>query len=429
MCRVVAARLAALFPVLVAGCLAPSAEPAPEEVRAVGDQIAYVGQDDQVYLARADGSARRQVSREIAGLSAAAGWAFRWPTYSPDGRRLAFAAYRERQGRVQRAAIVAADLRAETAAALLESSDLAPIYLYWAPDSRRLSALVQRAQELELLLLDAARPGHSQLLAQGNPLYWSWAPHSRALAVHLGGDARVSGVAWHGLLHLDSDGAREERFSDRPGGYRAPAWSSDGAYLAYVALVGGVPILSVRDREGQVTRLTPSNTDLAFAWAPGSDRLAYASTVSAGAQIYQGVEVARADGSQRRRLTADTLAAFFWAPDGTRLAYVGVDPAERALYWAVVGLDGKEPRRLPGFIPSDDFAFQLPFFDQYAQSIQLWSPDGRRLVYAAERQDQRANGSTMADQVHLLELEPEPRDSVLAPGRAAVWAPRAAGGP
>src|SRR5439155_26899271 len=54
-------------------------------------QIAYVASDDHIYISEADGSNPRQVSRQVGGLSSTQGWSYRWPTYSPDGKRLAFA--------------------------------------------------------------------------------------------------------------------------------------------------------------------------------------------------------------------------------------------------------------------------------------------------------------------------------------------------
>ena len=45
------------------------------------------------------------------------------------------------------------------------------------------------------------------------------------------------------------------------------------------------------------------------------------------------------------------------------------------------------------FVPSSDFGFQLPFFDQYAQSTSIWSADSKRLVYGADSGADRTNGS------------------------------------
>src|SRR5919198_4007837 len=140
-------------------------------------EIAYVGQDDQVYVSQPDGSASRLVSRPHVGLTPESGWTFRWPTYSPDGRRLAFAGYLPRGRQPARAAVLTADLDPPGAGAraLLASTQLAPIYLYWAPDSRRLTVLVQHGNtpSLELLLLDPDRDAPSPLV-RGQPLYWAW---------------------------------------------------------------------------------------------------------------------------------------------------------------------------------------------------------------------------------------------------------------
>src|SRR2546423_1415748 len=64
------------------------------------EQIAYVGSDGHVHVAEADGSGARSLSESVAGLSGGPGWLFRWPTYSPDGRRLAFGGYRTEAGQM-----------------------------------------------------------------------------------------------------------------------------------------------------------------------------------------------------------------------------------------------------------------------------------------------------------------------------------------
>lgn len=388
-------------------------------------EIAYVGADDLVYVAAVDGSRTREVTGFARELSSDERWLFRWPTFSPDGSALAFAGYREREHRLERATVVVADLRAETGSALRHSPEASPIYLYWAPDSQHLTVLMQRARQLELLLFDTVGPRAPTLLTHGNPLYWAWAPDGRTLAVHVGGDARTNPEAWHGFLHLHAGAVREERFADPPGGYRAPAWANDGDRLAYVGLVGGVPTLSVRDSAGAVTRLAHTSGELAFSWSPATGVLAFTASPSPGARVYQGIEVARADGMGRRSVTDESLAAFFWSPDGGKLAYVGADPSARGLAWAIAHSNGREPRHLDTFVPSDDFAFQLSFFDQYARSIRVWSPDSLHLVYAAKRGDERRNGSSVVDQIRVLNVEGEPRSKTLAPGKAAAWSPAA----
>jgi TolB protein len=306
---------------------------------------------------------------------------------------------------------------------MLESSELTPIYLYWSPDNRHLSVLLQRAQTLELHLLDAAGQEQPRQLLVGQPLYWSWAPDGQTLAVHLGDSSSAGDPGWVGLLHLDQGGAREERFGDTPGQFRAPAWSPDGRALAYAALGGGVSLLTVRDASGSTVRLASGATDVAFSWAPTDGWLAFAFGSSTTPGVYQGLEIVRADGTERRRLSQDLLLAFAWSPDGQRLALVTLDRSAQALSWSVVGLDGKS-RVLASFVPTSDFAFQLPFFDQYAQSSSVWSADGRKLVYGAQGGGERSNGSAVGERLMVLDADGQVAPSMLARGSVGVWSPR-----
>ena len=414
-----------LFTVGTAGCgmlgqpQAQGASP-PRSV----PQIGYIGADDQVYVSDTDGSAARQLTAQVSGLSNDQGWTFRWPTYSPDGRRLAFAGYRTQSGALLSSAVLSADTSQSNSSVVLESTDLAPIYLYWSPDSRHLTALLQRGSSLELHLLDSAGQEAPRRLLVGQPLYWSWASDGKTLAVHVGSDPRSSDT-WVGLLHVTDASIQEERFPDAPGGFRAPAWAPGAAAdrLAYVALGGGTSILTIRNTAGQSTRLASSTTDIAFSWSPQGDWLAFASASPNTPATYTGVEVVRADGSERHRLSQDALVAFYWAPDGKRLALLGLDPAAQALAWSVVSVDGKQHQTLTSFVPSSDFAFQLPFFDQYAQSTRLWSADGQKLVYGATGGSQRRNGSTLTEQVMLLDASGQAAPAAIAQGSVAVWSP------
>jgi TolB protein len=414
-----------LFTASVAGCGMlgqPQAVGTPPQ-RSV-PQIGYIGADDQVYVSQTDGSAARLLTARVAGLSNDQGWTYRWPTYSPDGRHLAFAGYRSQSGALLSSAVLSADVDQANSSVVLESTELAPIYLYWSPDSRHLTALFQRGSNLELHLLDGTGKEAPRQLLVGSPLYWSWSPDGKTLAVHVGADPQ-SNDTWVGLLHVTDASVQEERFPDAPGGFRAPAWAPGAVpdKLAYVALGGGTSILSVRNAAGQVTRITSSATDVAFNWSPQGDWLAFASASPDTPATYTGLEAARADGSERHRLSQDALVAFYWAPDGKRLAVLGLDSAAQALSWSIVSVDGKLHQALTSFVPSSDFAFQLPFFDQYAQSTRLWSADGQKLVYGAADGSERRNGSALSEQVMLLDASGQAAPAPIAPGSVAVWSP------
>ncbi len=387
-------------------------------------QIAYVGSDDHVYIAEADGSNPRQLTRQVSGLSTDQGWAYRWPTYSPDGKRLAFAGYKTGASQMLAAAVLVSDVGQATASAVLESAGMATIYLYWSPDNRHLAALLQHGRDLELHLFDANNTEQPRQLLVGQPLYWSWAPDGKTLAVHVGGDASSASDAWVGLLHLGENDVREEHFADVPGVFRAPAWSPSGALLAYATLGGGASLLTVRELNGHTTRIgSAATSDVAFTWSPSGEWLAFAAGDRSRPGFYQGLEVAHADGSERHRLSQDPLVAFYWSPDSTRLAAVGVDTGARALTWTVLGVDGKTKRALSSFVPSSDFGFQLPFFDQYAQSTSVWSADSKRLVYGADSGADRTNGSGQGERVVVQDADGLSQAAPVANGGLAVWSP------
>ena len=386
-------------------------------------QIAYAGPDFNIYVSEADGSNPRQLTRQISGLSGGQNWSYRWPTYSPDGKRLAFAGYRRGPlSQLGGAAVVVSDFEHDTSAALLESDEMATIYLYWSPDSRHLAALLQLGADLALYIFDATGTAQARQVLVGQPLYWSWAPDGNTIAVHVGGDSASNPEAWVGLLHLDSGNPTEERFSEVPGDFRAPAWAPSGTKLAYATFGGGTSLLSVRDDAGRVTRIAASTSDVAFSWSPSGEWLAFSYGEPHEAGFYQGLEIAHADGSARRTLSQDPLVAFYWSPDSQRLAVVGVDTSARKLSWSVLSIDGKTKRPLTSFLPSNDFGLQLPFFDQYAQSTNVWSADSMRLVYGAATGARTPEGAQV-EQVVVADSDGLRPAVAVASGGAAVWSP------
>jgi TolB protein len=74
-------------------------------------------------------------------------------------------------------------------------------------------------------------------------------------------------------------------------------------------------------------------------------------------------------------------AAFFWAPGGDRLLVLeGAEEDPGTFRWSV--WTPTEMERYGSFVPGRDWVLEfLPFFDQYAQSIRLWAPDGSAFAF------------------------------------------------
>ncbi len=163
----------------------------------------------------------------------------------------------------------------------------------------------------------------------------------------------------------------------------------------------------------------------AFIWSPSDNDLAYTAITDSsdlGVFTYAGLTVYDADTSEPHRITDDELVAFFWSPDGEKLAYVAVDRVNNSLAWHVVDSRGNNGRKLTNFVPSGETLFTLfGFFDQYAYSNSLWSPDGKSLVYVGR--EVGANGAGM-DSVFVLPVDGSAPPRAIAEGRLAFWSPR-----
>ena len=61
------------------------------------------------------------------------------------------------------------------------------------------------------------------------------------------------------------------------------------------------------------------------------------------------------------------------------------------------------------------------FFDQYAYSNNLWSPDGRSLVYSARDPDANGTGGTT---IQVISIDGSSPPRVIAPGHLAFWSPK-----
>lgn len=416
---------ALLLAVAVSGCFSGARSDPPS----VSTRLAYVGQDEQVYTVPLEGGDARQVSVITGETSLQAGRRFtKWPTWSPDGVRLAFMRFEVSNVADDLSSIfVVASDGAPTR--VFESVDELPIYMAWTPDSRGLTLLTQRGDTLRLHLVDAAHEPRE--LATGSPLYFAWSPDSQRLLLHVNGDHRTTGTAALTLLRFDSAGEASEPSSARPTDFRAPAWSADGSRMAFVMqLPGGQAALSVQELGAQEAgRLAVVGDEPAFLWSPTGPRLAFSSR-TAGALLYEGIETINADGGNRLRVTDTEVIAFYWSPDGKKLAYAALDPRARSLAWFVSEPDGKNRRELATFLPSEDQFFMFRFFDQYAQSHAVWSPDSKYLVYAgaAPGAVESSNGTgrtssqpTASSRVFVAPVDGSAAPRSLVDGRIGVW--------
>lgn len=366
------------------------------------DLIAYVGADGNIYTTDRDA---RQV-RAITQRSEDGSVIYRYPTWSPDGRRLSYLSLERGSGARLIARLYTADPDGKNQVEVFRSDEQQPFYFYWSPDSQSISFLSSFLSGEGLILqIVPSRGGNPRALGVGQPFYWDWSPDGRTITIHTGGAAADSPSARLAMLTLE-DELLEEELPLRPAAFQAPAWSPDGQAIVMAAETGtGSAALLLLERDGTVKRQLESiDGPVAFALSPDGNRLAYLysqpDTQNSSLRTLRLMDFS--DVGRSSIIVESGVVAFFWSPDSGQIAYFtpvfteSFPPEQGTLFSISRKLPTQEPelrlslmiydiqtgksRQAALFKPVDDFLSLLPFFDQYARSASLWSPDSRHLV-------------------------------------------------
>ena len=347
---------------------------------------------------------------------------YAWPTWSPDGTKLAASRVEVsgNQAEVTLEVIYPSTGRSET---VFRNStpgmvaDGAPHYIYWAPDSRSLSFLASTSQGLALHVSDTVTLAEPVVVASGAPLYFHWAGNSRSLLAHVGEDI---------LLIEEPFGAASSTVSSADLGFRVAALSPDGTRMVFPGsgpdagfLVAGLTGSSIAN-----SRVLEVGARSAAAWSPGGERLAVVDQDNSRVPAFDRLRVVREDGSEGITLAEGHVMAFYWSPAGDRLAWVTLDVDEREFVWWVGPVSGEEAKPLFRFQPSGEVLMMLSFFDQYAHSHSPWSPDGAMLVVAGTLEEpmERRNGHTPGgSHIYVIPADGSGEPQELAAGNLAFW--------
>jgi TolB protein len=328
------------------------------------------------------------------------------PAWSRDGEHLAWV-----RAELQDDATVTGVLEtsaADGSQATVTRTDVLPFYLSWDPTSSRIGYLGSLNPEeigFGVVELDAAGR-RTEAIDSGRPFYLSWAPDGRELLVHASEDR---------LERLGIDG-RSETVVERPGTFNVPYWTADGSTLIYGSNARGGQALVAQDADsGETTPLLPFDAGLIFVASPDGSRIAY-QTIDA-ANPAGPLTVLDVRSGEETQLVDHLVAAFFWSPDGEKLLYLDPDPSEDRFWYRWGIWDGRTVFETPHIVPSllmvDDY---LPFFEQYSQSMSLWSPDSSAFAYAGFNEQGEAG-------IWVQEARPDRAPVVVSDGEFVSWSP------
>ncbi|MCJ0763325.1 Tol-Pal system beta propeller repeat protein TolB [Variovorax terrae] len=226
------------------------------------------------------------------------------------------------------------------------------------------------------------------------------------------------------LWVADADGENAQTALTSPEPIISPAWSPNGAQLAYVSFESRKPVVYVHDVASGKRRLIANfrGSNSAPAWSPDGRTLAVTLSRDGGSQLY----TIDANGGEPRRLiqssSIDTEPAF--SPDGKSIYFVsdrGGAPqiyrmpaaggsAERVTFTGsynispAVSPDG----RWLAYISRVNGAFKLQVMELSGGAVQAitetsadespsFSPNGRLIVYATQQQGREALMTTTLD--------------------------------
>jgi dipeptidyl aminopeptidase/acylaminoacyl peptidase len=282
------------------------------------------------------------------------------PTWSPDGRRVAFTTFRHGRGEIYAMNVDGSGQRR------LTRNPAHDDHAAWSPDGRRIAFTSFRSGNAEIYAMNGDGSRVTRLTRNPRHDYLpAWSPDGRRIVwtSYQDGDAE--------LFAMDADGTDQRRLTDNTRADTSADWSSGGIAFVSTRDQATFNVYVMNEDGSNVRRVTTSALNHEQPdWSPDGTQLLYVSE-SQGTLGPADIFAVRADGTGTRRITEsegrDDWPA--WSPDGRRMLFTrGLTFRTPEIF--VANADGSRARRLTTTGPILEIV--------NADAAPLWPEAGRR---------------------------------------------------
>ena len=395
--------------------------------------IAYIDESGDLYTIQPDGAGKRKLaSGEVLQTIAFHGQLvksgrdfYSWPVWSPDGTRLACFRVVAEEGEPTDGLYIF-EVASSQVLNAYKAPGLRPIYAYWAPNGQNLAVLLSGPGALSLGLWSVSGGQRPKTLAQGVPFYFDWRDDARALLVHSGGDPEAK--EGHSVSLFDVESGSRLLVSRAPAAFGPPSWSADGKWLAYgdAAKEETKTTLMISPADGSAPKslgILPEK--IALEWSPTQPVLAVAASSFVGDPLLDELRLIDIPTGKTRTVIKEQFAAYFWSPDGTRILYAKRKRDSELWTWAVVEAANGKAYEVVDFAPSRPLIQVFQYFDQYALSHRLWSPDSQHFVFTGSAgKEAHPTTALRSPTVYVVRATARATPKALSDGHVAFWSPQ-----
>lgn len=367
--------------VIAAIVLAPSAGFAQNDA---AGRIAIVGEDGNIHLYDLASETFTQLTTDAVPNAKI----YAWPTWSTNGQLAYFGVNTTTPPPYSLGIFV--QTVPDDAVRVFDAEGEIFTYAYWSPEDcpagncRDLAVLYTRRDGTlavrRVRSQDMGADFSVEDVAEGMPFYWDWSPDGQSMFwARYNNELSIYDVASDSVI---------QTFDEVPGFQRAVDWSPvDDRLLATVGTDVRESSLVIFDGEQRITLAEELNGVVSFEWSPDGAQVAYTDDDRGDLTI-----MAAQAGAEQISISGNVVG-FFWSPDGSKIAYITLTregneqiakrSAQNApvIRWHVYNVASETSQRLASFLPSRDMLYYLQFYDQFARSHRLWSPDSRFIVY------------------------------------------------